>query len=126
MEQPVREGEPNPSYEGIAHFISALLTRGATFDGAEIVLNGQRIRVIKGAGRMISRMREEFQTEGLVHPTPDLVVCVGSTDDGGVPADIARGDFMEPTVVRSGTSGQWVTRLEAENILGLADADEPD
>ena len=124
--QPVRESEPDPSYDGIAHFINALVTRGGVFDGAEIVLNGQRIRVIKGAGRMISRMRDEFQTEGFVHPTPDLVVCVGSTDDGGVPADIARGDFTEPTVVRSGTSGQWMTQLEAEKHLGLVGTHGPD
>ena len=124
--QPVRECEPDPSYEGIAHFLKALLARGGAFDGAEILLGDQRIRVVKGAGRMISSIRADFHAEGAVHPTPDLVVCVDATDDGGVPADIARGDFAEPTVVRAGTAGRWITQVEAENILGLVTINESD
>lgn len=85
-----------------------LRAKGGTLNGSQFVLAGERVRLIQGAGQLLSSVRSRFGDEP---PQPDgatITVCVASKDDGGVPTHIIRGGRVGG-IVRGGTSGAWMT-----------------
>lgn len=88
-----------------------LMERGAAFEGPICIFDGLKLRVLNITGDLISRAKARFEDE-LTPTGVDVVVCVGADDDGGVPSNIAR-DQSTSTVVRTGTSGEWINHNEA-------------
>jgi hypothetical protein len=93
---------------GRAHLL--LRSSGATRNGARYIKGGDRFRVVNGKTRLISQIKQDFAGEPPAPPSlfNEIIVCAGGSDDGGVPSHIVRGGTM-PTVVRAGTSAQWIS-----------------
>jgi hypothetical protein len=83
-----------------------LLERGATYAQHQYEFAGRRIRLVSGRGRLLSRVRADFEHEPPMPVPPDEVVCAGALSDSA-PSHLVRGTGT-PTIVRPGT-GNWVT-----------------
>ncbi|MGD0792471.1 MAG: hypothetical protein ABR920_11940 [Terriglobales bacterium] len=110
--QVVTEKRPTAamSTTGVAHL--CFLNKGALVDGARYTIANKRLRIVNGAGMLLSDVRAAFAQEP---PTPqgdDYVVCAGAEDDGGVPPNVI-GRHMTPTVARPGSSAKWMTAVQA-------------
>ncbi len=94
-----------------------LLLRGAgavtTAYGYE--LNGRKVRVLDGSGRLLSSVRETFKEPPL--QDVDVVVCAGALDLG-LPGNVVRG-ISTPNVVRPGSSALWVDSVAARVELAV-------
>jgi hypothetical protein len=93
-----------------------LQARGAIPDGSYWLLDGHRIRVLRGLNTPLHRVQMAFEREVAPIIAPDIVVVVGA-EAHALPANIARGETRS-TIAR-GTASRWMTRLEAVEILGL-------
>ena len=98
---------------GAVHLM--LLNQGAVLAGARYRIAQNRIRVVNGAGRILSQVRALFSQEP---PSPEedtTVICAGAIDDGGAPPNIL-GGTSSATIIRPGSSARWVTAVEAKNL----------
>lgn len=93
-----------------------LMREGALLEGNHYVMNGMRIRVIYGQGRLLSDIRKLYQDESAEFTPAEMTICVGATDDGGVPLDIVRGQPDEATIVRVTALSQWQTEKETKRF----------
>lgn len=101
---------------GATHLL--LMSGGALLDGPVYVLNGTTIRLVNGAGQVISEVRSRFAGEGGTAVSVDYVICAGARDDGGVPPSVVRGQGPV-SVVRAGNHGNWLTDEQARAKLGF-------
>lgn len=102
-----------------AAFAHLLLRRAnATPKGPWYEQGGKSVRVINGAGELLSAVRERYvEPPSLVQP--DIVVCAGATDIG-VPASIIPSGRGASTVRPApGGTSQWVTLETAQAELQL-------
>jgi hypothetical protein len=106
--QPPRAKRPQAGHTVVGVIHIALLARGASLEGGRYRLDDRTIRLVFGAGEFISSLKDRFSKEPPSPRQSDKTICVGATDDGGVPADIVR-SAQTPNIVRSGTCGEWVT-----------------
>jgi len=118
--QVVRCKKPEETMRVVGAVLLILQEAGATHDGKFFILKGQRFRVVKGSGITISEVKAKFKDEP---PTcsADVIICAGAIDDGGVPSNVARGD-TNPTIVRGGVSGKWISLNQAIDVIGGASA----
>jgi hypothetical protein len=109
-----------PSIDAAQAALAHLLVRraGATRNGAWYTLNNRTIRVVNGAGRALSEVRDRFgQAPAIV--APDIVVCAGAADLG-VPANVVRKNAGASIVgPSSGTGSIWLTLAEAREELAI-------
>lgn len=104
---------------GAAHLL--LLSLGASVVGPAFDLNGKTVRVVNGAGKLLSYVRAEFDAAA-THSTPvDVVVCVSATDDP-MPSNFVR-PATHPDLVRTAVSRSWVTERHVIDLFrgGAAD-----
>lgn len=99
---------------GAAHL--RLLEAGAKLEGTTYVLRDKRIRVVHGAGRVLSDVRRSFSNEPPAPLPVDAVICAGARDDGGVPGSIVRG-HPAPGIVRTGPAGIWLPSEGLDNYI---------
>ncbi len=94
-----------------------LAGKGAQLSGASYVLGKARIRVLQGAGQVLSEIKRAHEKDAGPVLDADLVVCAGADDDGGAPLDVVRGD-RPGSLVRPAPAGEWVTLDGAIERLG--------
>ena len=112
--------EPDAAMDAVGRAHLLLRHAHANLDGSRYVTNaGKRMRVINGKTKLISQLKSEFSEEPSPagRPEDDIVLCAGAADDGGVPGHLVRG-ATPPTIIRGGTTGEWVT-LETAIATGL-------
>ncbi|HEX8521463.1 MAG TPA: SIR2 family protein [Tepidisphaeraceae bacterium] len=91
---------------GAMHLLMA--HKGGTLDGSTYSLGGKRLRLVNGAGELMSKVKQRFMNEP---PTPlktDTTVCVGCHDDGGAVPHIIRGGGSGG-IVRPVALGDWTS-----------------
>jgi len=101
------------SAAGAAHLL--LLNREGTIDGGRYKIGSCRIRVVNGAGSLLSQSKGAFSQEPPAAEPDDFVICAGGEDDGGVPLNIV-GRFSDVTIVRPGSSAQWLSVIKAAQM----------
>jgi hypothetical protein len=111
-----RAKAPASGMQLIGTVVMRLVEAGATFEGAEFMLNLKRIRVLQGAGEVLSLIKKKFEAEQSPLAA-DVVICVGAREDGEAPASIVRG-LSASTIIKPATASNWVTDEQA--VLDLA------
>jgi hypothetical protein len=95
-----------------------LVAVGGVLDGNAIMVAGKRVRIFQASGRMLYSVKTQLTGDVTSFNAPEVTVCVGAHDDGGVPADIVRAD-RGSTIIRPGISGDWCTHETAYALLGV-------
>lgn len=113
----VRVSEPDSSMGLLGAVLLRLLTGGAVLDDGAFRIGSKRVRVVHAAGTLLSQAQARLGVEETPHQ-PDIVVCVGADDDGGVPDHLLRGD-TPATVVRQSSGGTWLPHNAALQHLGV-------
>ncbi len=111
-DQAVRKKRPEQTtaVAGAAHLL--LRDRAAELAGPIYRMpDGSLVRVVNGAGQVLSLVRSRFSTSQPQAGVPEVVICCCEAD-GGVPEDVARGG-RPATIVRAGSEASWVTLTEA-------------
>lgn len=113
--KPARTNRPDRC-ELLGMFHLLLRQAGAAQTPQGYSLAGKSIRVVNGAGKMLSLLQAEF-AEAPVLPSSDLVVAPGA-DDLPLPANTVRngtaGSFMRPAPV-----AKWLGLQQARMELGI-------
>lgn len=110
--------EPTADYAQAAFVHLLLRLAKATTSRAWYELNGNTIRVVQGAGRALSSVRERYG-EPPVGQSADIIICAGA-EDLAVPARIIASGAGE-SVVRPAPGGtsDWLTLSQARERLAL-------
>jgi hypothetical protein len=104
----VRDKLPSTAMQVVATVHMRLLEQGALFVGSRYELASKRIRVVQGAGEVLSLVKKRFAEEVPAHTSDDFVICVGATDDGGAASHVVRSGAAS-TVVRPTDTAIWMT-----------------
>jgi hypothetical protein len=112
----IRDKAPNVTMElaGIVHL--RLQAKGAVFSGPRYQHGGRLVRVINGAGRVLSHVKQAFSPRHTQAGIDEVIICAGAEDDGGAPSDLVR-DATPPTVIRPEGGVEWLTISGAEGLL---------
>jgi len=102
--------------EALGCFHLLLRRAGAVQQPQGYTLAGRRIRVINGAGSILSSVAARF-VEAPVLVSADVFVAVGATDLG-LPAHVVRAG-TPGSVVRPAAGGEWLTFERARVELGI-------
>lgn len=113
--QPARQREP-PEEPLLGLTLLQLLASGAVADGPYWLLGGQRIRVLRTPNQALHKIQAAFERETPPVVAAEVSIAVGA-DTLTIPAHIVRSGTA-PTIAR-GTSGRWLTRVDAVTELGL-------
>lgn len=108
---------PHSGLLGAIHL--RLLAKGATLSEPRFLLAGDRIRLVQGAGRVLSLVKKDFASEPPPSPPDQIVICAGADDDGGVPSHIVRGASTASVVRPTGGGANWITGQMAQTTLGI-------
>lgn len=111
-----KQAEATMGVFGAYHLIFAQL--GADLDGPRYVFAGKRYRIVQGAGQGIGEVRAKFDSEPPEPVGTDIVICAGAFDDAGI-SSVVRRTSTPGGIVRSGSSGDWITSDEARALLGI-------
>ena len=108
-----------PADTGQAAFAHIELGNDGTVQaGAWLQHGGRTVRIINGAGRGFSSVKEAFKEPPNL-AQPDIVLCAGALDYG-VPAKlIATGKGASIVSPAPGGGAKWLTHAEARTELGL-------
>ena len=98
---------------GFMHLL--LRSAGAAITTYGYELNGRKVRVVDGAGRLLSSVRETFKEPPL--QDVDVIVCTGAVDYG-LPGNVVRASAA-PNVVRPGSAAVWVDSTAARVELAI-------
>lgn len=101
---------------GASHLL--LMANGAVLEGSIYVINGKRIRLVHGAGELLSSVKSRFLGEPPPPVGLDFVICVGAIDDGGAPVNVVR-EQGQANIIRGGISGEWLTLEQSRQQLGI-------
>lgn len=113
---PVRDRTPAAADHVAAAVHRRLIDRGATLGAHMYEVNGRRLRVISGRGRLLSEIRAGHMAEPPLLSRVDQVVCAGATEDPFAP-HIVRGAEVG-SIVRPGSSAEWVAHSSLVASLG--------
>ncbi|MCO6512810.1 MAG: hypothetical protein J5I65_18650 [Aridibacter famidurans] len=105
--RPVRVRMLDPSFRIHAAMHSRLMERGASYNAHVYSIGGERIRLINGAGQLLSELKSECRQEPPLPVPVDRVVCIGAVEDPS-PASVIRPTSV-PGVIHGGVSGIWTT-----------------
>jgi hypothetical protein len=112
-----RKKVPDAQMQLIGTVHMRLIEAGAAFSGPRYTFNSKRIRVLQGAGRVLSLTKKQFDSEELPIGD-DIVICVGADDDGGVPTSIVRGT-SSPLLIRPLSAPEWMNERRAIGDLKI-------
>lgn len=110
--------EPPGHGAAAALFHMLLIGAGATRSGAWYEYKGKRIRVVQGAGKAISAVRERYK-EPPAMSQPDVIVCAGGLDlaiPGHLISSGAGASVVRPS---PGGSTPWITLEQARGELTI-------
>lgn len=113
-----RTKRPDPSMHQLGAYHLLLMANRAVLEGSIYVINGKRIRLVHGAGELLSSVKSRFSEEPPPPVELDLVICVGAIDDGGAPVNVVR-EQGQANIIRGGISGEWSTLEQARQHLGI-------
>ena len=113
-----RAKRPDPTMNLVAATWMLLIEDGAALTGACFQLAAQRIRVVRGAGDVLSLVKKKFEREEGTPEPIDIVIAAGAEEDGNAPSDLVR-DAEPATIARPRVAGRWMTLREARGFLGL-------
>lgn len=102
--------------EALGYFHLLLRCAGAVQQSQGYTLNGNHVRIINGAGRILSSLASHF-VEAPATSSADIFVAVGATDLG-VPANVVRSG-SPGNIVRPATRGKWLTSEQGQEELGV-------
>jgi len=102
--------------EALGFFHLTLRRAGAVPQPGGYELSGQTIRVVNGAGAVLSSLRSKF-IEPPSTRAPNIVVAVGATDLG-VPANVVRSGKAND-LIRPDAGGKWLDLSGAMVELGI-------
>jgi hypothetical protein len=109
--------QPHPvNCEVLGYFHLLLRRAGAQGHPEGYMLNGRTVRVLNGAGALLSKMRSRF-VEAPPLPAADVIVAVGATDLG-VPANVVRRGQVG-SVVRPAAGGVWLDTARGRAELNV-------
>jgi hypothetical protein len=114
--KPARLRQPT-ACEVLGMFHLLLISAGATSNAGGYLLDGKQIRVINGAGRVLSTLMDEFADEPPVVSAADMVVAVGATDLP-YPGSVVR-PRTPRGVIRGAPGGTWLDFETARTHLGV-------
>ena len=101
--------------EALGYFHLLLRRAGAAQNAYGYTLNGRRIRVINGAGLILSSVAANF-VEAPALSSADVFAAVGAVDLG-LPANVVR-PGTPGSVMRPAAGGEWFTFEQAQAELG--------
>jgi hypothetical protein len=113
----IRRKAPDDTMRRLGAMHLEMLEAGATVSGSAYLRGERRVRLIHGAGQLVSEVRAKYA------PMPslisdDLVICVGAQNTASFPDSVARGNGVDATsTVRPGLSGEWMTEIEAREYF---------
>lgn len=116
-QKPALHREPEITAERLALTHLELLNAGAQFEDGTYKIKGYAVRIVNGAGQLLSSVRERFPEAPIPALEADIVVCVGATN-AGIPKDVVRIE-QASTIVRSGATAEWCEWERAQDVLGL-------
>jgi len=102
--------------EALGYFHLLLRRAGAAQNAQGYTLNGRRIRVINGAGVILSSVAARFVEAPALYSV-DVFVAVGAVDLG-LPAHVVR-PGTPGSVMRPAAGGEWFTFEQAKAELGV-------
>jgi hypothetical protein len=108
---PATRRDAAPSDEQLGKLVYQLVAEGATLEGDLLHLKGKRLRVLHASGRLMYAIKRDFEGDMTPSGAPELTICVGAEDDGGVATNIVRGE--RSTIVRPGVLGEWCSPEQA-------------
>lgn len=109
----VRHATPQDFMHGAGAAHLMLQKLGLDFIGARYNHpNGYKIRIVNGAGHVLSLIRSKFSKGQSNTAGKEVVICASTEDDGNAKTNIVRGD-MTADVVRSGSESNWLTFQKA-------------
>lgn len=117
----VRKKIPDETMHRLGAMHLEMQDAGAVIEGSSYLRSGRNVRLIHGAGRLVSEVRSQYAgSPSLI--SDDLVVCVGAENTAPLPDSVARGNRSD-SFVRPGLSGTWMTETEARELFSdLEDA----
>ncbi len=111
-----RKKWPDATMQTLGAVQIGLMRAGAAIEGNHFVLDGTRIRIVYGQGRLLSDILKLYQEESTEYTSAEITICVGAKDDGGVPADVVRGRPSKSTIVRTVSLSQWQTEEDTKHL----------
>lgn len=106
-----------PDNNELLGFFHLLLRRaGATPVAGGYEIKGQRVRVLNGAGQILSRLRDRFQ-EAPVLNSANVVAAIGATDLA-TPGNVVRSG-RSGDIIRPAAQARWVDFRDARQLLDV-------
>jgi len=112
---PVTKKQPESTQELLGIYHIHLIEKGAILDKILYKIKGKSIRMINGAGKLISTVKKLFEKDN--HFGVDITLCIGGHDDI-TPSSIIRASHLS-TVVRSRDNSKWITEMTLDKELGI-------
>lgn len=113
--RPVRHRESRVEHHLHAAIHARLLDRGAIYNQHTYAYNGETIRLISGAGQLLSDVKRRFEKEPPFPRPIDRVVCIGALPDP-TPPSVIRGT-PAASILRPGGTADWVTHEQLLSTL---------
>jgi hypothetical protein len=111
-----RKKRPDATMQVLGAVQMGLIAEGAQLEGNQYLINGARIRVVYGQGRVLSDIRKLYQDEPAAFVKADTIICVGAKDDGGMLPDVVRIPADASTIIRPTPTANWLTEDAAKPL----------
>jgi hypothetical protein len=123
-QQIIRKKAPDENMQLLGAMHLEMQEAGAVVTGSAYVRGEHRVRLIHGAGRLVSEVRAKYASLPSFI-SDDLVVCVGAHNTGFFPDSVARGNGIDAnSTVRPGLSGDWITEIEAREFFSALEVEQ--
>jgi hypothetical protein len=111
----VRDHAPSQGMRGVGATHLLVQDKGAVFSGPRYQTPaGVKVRIVNGLSDSFHRVKDRFSKGQPVSHTGEVVICVATIDDGGVPSNVARSSAVRPNdVVRASPAIEWLTYPQA-------------
>lgn len=115
--EPVRVKFPDEKMALVGTMMLRVLASGGTITDNIYTVNGKKVRIVDGGGRLLSKVSSSHILE--TYSPLEQVDFVLSTahDDGGVPRNLIRSNVTSPGIVRSGATEPWLAIEQSFNFL---------
>jgi hypothetical protein len=118
--RPVRVKEATNELNVHSAIHARLLDLGAVYRGHTYAFGNEVLRLINGAGQLMSAVKRRYQEEPPMPGPINRTVCIGALADASPPNVIRSNE--RPSVIRGGIDGTWITEHEFLSTLGAANA----
>ena len=113
--KPVKIKRPNANQELIGIYHIYLIEKGAVLEEIFYKINGHIVRMINGAGKLISSLKKEFERDNYFGA--DFTLCIGADDDI-TPTNIIRTSSIG-TIIRIRDTSHWITHADINSELRI-------